>query len=333
MSNPAYEKYIEYLEKTYELLKKNEVVTPDEKKYEGGRNVKGEPHGFGKMVYPNGDIYEGQWINNLRNGTGSYKWPNGGIYEGDWKDGKKDGIGVFKYPDGYIYNGEWKDNKKHGKGVKTHKDGTNLNETWENGNLINSEGYGTITFNIKDVIVSDIRNYISGSLSGSGIYNGAIKNNMPHGDGLFNQNANIEYNGSWINGLFDGNGILKIEIENQRIVWDGQWKEGLLSGNGTCSEVEGKNEEIKIVRKGEWKNGLLNGQGEHLYENINDNYSEHSKGEFKEGSLHGQGLYKSNFMRDEGEFENGILYNGSFDDKINRRRGTTTNGSQYHEYY
>lgn len=40
--------------------------------YEGGRNEKGERHGFGKAILPNHDTYEGMYENGLRSGKGYY---------------------------------------------------------------------------------------------------------------------------------------------------------------------------------------------------------------------------------------------------------------------
>lgn len=42
--------------------------------YEGERNEKGEKHGRGKLVYSNGDIYEGVWLNNKKHGRGKYTY-------------------------------------------------------------------------------------------------------------------------------------------------------------------------------------------------------------------------------------------------------------------
>ena len=32
----------------------------------------GKRHGTGKYIYPNGDIYEGEWKNNIREGEGTF---------------------------------------------------------------------------------------------------------------------------------------------------------------------------------------------------------------------------------------------------------------------
>ena len=34
-------------------------------------------HGKGTMYYYNGDLYEGDWINDKREGQGTYTWKNG----------------------------------------------------------------------------------------------------------------------------------------------------------------------------------------------------------------------------------------------------------------
>jgi hypothetical protein len=38
-------------------------------------------------------------------------WSNGNIYEGDYKNDKREGHGKFVYAKGIVYDGNWKDNK------------------------------------------------------------------------------------------------------------------------------------------------------------------------------------------------------------------------------
>ena len=47
------------------------------------------------MYYYNGDLYEGDWINDKREGQGTYVWKNGSKYIGSWKDDKKNGEGTL----------------------------------------------------------------------------------------------------------------------------------------------------------------------------------------------------------------------------------------------
>ncbi|XP_036146221.1 radial spoke head 1 homolog [Monomorium pharaonis] len=73
--------------------------------YKGGRNEKGERHGDGKTLLPNGDMYVGQYHNGVRHGKGIYVFKNGARYSGSWRDGQKYDQGIFWYPDGTRYEG------------------------------------------------------------------------------------------------------------------------------------------------------------------------------------------------------------------------------------
>ena len=39
-----------------------------------GDYVQGQREGFGVYKHSNGDIYEGEWMNNLMHGKGKYTW-------------------------------------------------------------------------------------------------------------------------------------------------------------------------------------------------------------------------------------------------------------------
>ncbi|XP_076181496.1 uncharacterized protein LOC143153810 isoform X1 [Ptiloglossa arizonensis] len=73
--------------------------------YEGERNDRGERHGHGKTLLPNGDIYIGQYCKGLRHGKGLYVFKIGARYDGEWRRGLKYGQGTFWYPDGTRYEG------------------------------------------------------------------------------------------------------------------------------------------------------------------------------------------------------------------------------------
>jgi radial spoke head protein 1 len=50
--------------------------------YEGDRNGDKQRHGRGKNTFPNGDVYEGQYVNGRRYGEGTYIWKAGHKYTG-----------------------------------------------------------------------------------------------------------------------------------------------------------------------------------------------------------------------------------------------------------
>ncbi|XP_005397957.1 PREDICTED: radial spoke head 10 homolog B isoform X1 [Chinchilla lanigera] len=113
--------------------------------------------GWGARCYKSGNVYEGQWEDNMRHGEGKMKWltakeeydghwdrgvqngfgthkwfikriPNSQYplrneYIGEFVNGYRHGHGKFHYASGAMYEGEWVCNKKHGMGRFTFKNG------------------------------------------------------------------------------------------------------------------------------------------------------------------------------------------------------------------
>jgi hypothetical protein len=53
-------------------------------KYVGSVNDRGQKHGYGKMIYDNGNEYDGEWKYNKRDGKGSTKYNSGNLYTGTY---------------------------------------------------------------------------------------------------------------------------------------------------------------------------------------------------------------------------------------------------------
>ncbi len=85
--------------------------TPVEKARYEGNYYDGMRHGQGKMIYPTGDIYEGEWFENKANGEGSYTYKKSGdIYSGSFVMDKKQGQGTYEFgADSSMLIGEWVD--------------------------------------------------------------------------------------------------------------------------------------------------------------------------------------------------------------------------------
>ena len=47
-------------------------------------NERGKKYGNGKMKYDNGNVYEGQWNNNKRDGKGINKYASDDFYTGEY---------------------------------------------------------------------------------------------------------------------------------------------------------------------------------------------------------------------------------------------------------
>lgn len=89
--------------------------------YDGPYNERGEKHGVGRLVWRNGDTYEGSFVNDLREGHGrllfaSREGPTGGKYVGEWRNNQMHGNGTRKYPNGDCYVGEYEYGKREGEG-------------------------------------------------------------------------------------------------------------------------------------------------------------------------------------------------------------------------
>ncbi len=63
--------------------------------------------------------YVGKLVNGMPNGQGKMIWPNGDIYEGLFRNGKRHGLGKRINMDGSEYTGEYFEDKPHGQGNRS----------------------------------------------------------------------------------------------------------------------------------------------------------------------------------------------------------------------
>lgn len=228
MSNPAFEKYIETLEITFNQLKKTVKTAANIDNYEGSRNAEGKPHGFGKlifigvgekngvgkMIYSGGSIYEGNWINGIKNGYGKQTEDSGTVYEGEWKNGKRNGNGKETVYSGTIYEGEWKNDERNGYGIINY-------------------GKGSALFGIGCV------------------FKGEFLNGLKHGKGIIKDPDGLVFNEIWENGNCienystitddrDGQNYKIVKIGNQ--VWMAE-NLNYKTTDSHCSENDDKNAE------------------------------------------------------------------------------------------
>lgn len=57
-------------------------------------------------------------------GKGIFTWPDKKQYNGEYVDDKKEGYGEFYWPDKKSYKGYWKNGVQNGEGILTNADGT-----------------------------------------------------------------------------------------------------------------------------------------------------------------------------------------------------------------
>jgi len=88
------------------------------------------------MKYANGDVYDGLWLENKRNGKGTMTYVNGDVYEGLWQADKFQGIGKFTHhssnpKEGFDWKffGEFEDDFP-ACGTLTYKENSTYNQTY-----------------------------------------------------------------------------------------------------------------------------------------------------------------------------------------------------------
>lgn len=102
--------------------------------YEGGW-IKGtnKRAGEGRLVYPNGAFYHGNFDKDHPNGTGLKIFTDGDVYFGDFENHQMEGHGEYTSQEGITYEGEFHRNVQEGEGTQTWPDGTTYSGGWKEG--------------------------------------------------------------------------------------------------------------------------------------------------------------------------------------------------------
>jgi len=232
-----------------------------------GETINGIPNGYGIIILPDGDTFEGKFIDgdyiNGRyrfvtgsvydgsfkkgkiDGLGTHKFSNGDVYIGGFKNGLKDGKGKYIWNSGDQYDGEWINDIKDGMGRFLYADGRLRVGEWENGRPWNVKEYDE---NGKIIVEWDngIKGIKKGKLSG-------IKNKF--GQWIWSKyrvdNKEWEYEGEIVDGKPNGNGVLFI-LKHR---YEGSFKNGLMDGQGKYTYPNGS------IYEGNWEKGQRSGKG------------------------------------------------------------------------
>jgi len=78
----------------------------------------GMKQGRGVKTWPNGDRYEGDFVEDRKEGVGAYSFgrgPSAGeSYEGEWLADRRHGYGDYRWPTGDVYRGPWQQDRLTG---------------------------------------------------------------------------------------------------------------------------------------------------------------------------------------------------------------------------
>ncbi len=108
----------------------------------------------GVYIYPNGDMYSGSFIKNLRSGDAIYQYSNGNVFKGEYDLNEKY-YGRMQFKNGDNYYGAWKDNKPHGIGTYQFSNGKKWEGYWEEGKRISGILYNSMTSDSSEIVSFD----------------------------------------------------------------------------------------------------------------------------------------------------------------------------------
>ncbi len=186
---------------------------------------------------------------------GHYMNVYGDDYWGEFKDGVFDGMGKMDLLGSRIYEGQFKNGLKNGKGKVIVYENTFIECEYLNDELV-----GDVTIK-----------YYNGD-----IYAGSIVDFMPSGKGKYMFKTGEVYEGDFLYGKFEGNGIFKT---NDRTV-KSAFKDGKSIGRGNISFNDGAKYEGELMNL-----NIPNGKGKMLYANGDFEEGNFEKGIFKEGEI------------------------------------------------
>eukprot|EP00533_Pseudo-nitzschia_delicatissima_P001181 CAMPEP_0116104058 /NCGR_PEP_ID=MMETSP0327-20121206/14239_1 /TAXON_ID=44447 /ORGANISM="Pseudo-nitzschia delicatissima, Strain B596" /LENGTH=542 /DNA_ID=CAMNT_0003596257 /DNA_START=90 /DNA_END=1721 /DNA_ORIENTATION=+ len=140
----------------------------------------GHWHGSGILRDASGDIYEGQLVNDLREGIGTMQFTDGRIFQGRFSEDEA-ANGTMSYIDGAQYEGDLHHGNRHGLGVYRFSDGS----YYEGQSVMNLfEGFGKMTW------------------ADGGWYEGDWSKGEIHGFGKeCRPDGSLRHDGRWIKGV------------------------------------------------------------------------------------------------------------------------------------
>ena len=159
------------------------------------------------FFHPPGNKYDGEWVDDVKEGYGVLTYVNGERYEGYWKNDKAHGKGTLTYSQGDRYIGDWAAGKKHGTGELHYANNDVFRGEWADDH---ATGRGILQYSIGN------------------IYEGAWLMDRRHGHGSFTcAQDGYRYEGEWYQGRRHGQGSIYLTNGDS---FTGMWKEGKMEG-------------------------------------------------------------------------------------------------------
>ena len=217
-----------------------------------------EPQGWCQVRMRSGAVYIGEVRGNKFEGLGRIDYPDGTWYVGQFLKGVYSGVGeLFDSKTGNLYRGEFKKNSQDGLGVCTYQDG----------NFI--KGIFKGSFCCESVLVEDFKGEVFGAKIKSLVTQTKFNNetNMFEFTGVCiadleprrkeKADSVFEYQGEIFNGKITGNGTI---LEDSAIVYQGRFRDGKLDGFGN-ENFRTSNSSGNNIYSGEYSMNMRSGIG------------------------------------------------------------------------
>lgn len=158
--------------------------------------------------YADGTVYKGEMSAEKRNGMGKLTIDGKDVFVGEFKDDTIEGGGIYLRGGDSYYIGAWHDGKLSGYGMDV-DNGKFTCQYWLDGELVG-----------RNPVIEKPR-YIAYS---NGYYLGEVKDGVPHGNGKYVWNNGSSFEGTWVDGLVNGSGVLS--FPNNLGFFIGFWEDG-----------------------------------------------------------------------------------------------------------
>ena len=101
---------------------------------------------IGVAIWEEGEMYEGEFKNNVKDGIGLYRWADGTTYMGQFQKGKITGLGKMQFANGNVYEGQFNEGYITGWGKFVWDDGKYYIGNYNNNK---KNGFGLFVWNLE----------------------------------------------------------------------------------------------------------------------------------------------------------------------------------------
>ncbi len=193
--------------------------------------------GLANYQYPDGSVYEGDFVAGKRQGKGHEILPSEEEYEGEWYQDQREGQGVLIIPDHSIYTGAFRNNRRAGFGIQTSPSGR-----YEGDWLADvPHGFGHFT---GVAGLEYLGEWKLGKRAGYGVgitraqsrYEGMWRDNQRSGYGEETRLDGGRYLGDWVDNKQEGLGVSTLPNGDTH---SGEWAFNAPMGAGTRRDENG----------------------------------------------------------------------------------------------